>query len=187
MVANSLDLSSTGPSKAHSPSGSPKELRRSTSGGALARTPGAVQTAVQLVGSEPCLVEQPFEVECQLAASDFVQTSHGEVQRAYLVAVDVGAIRAKKLFPLEVLPIKSLSVDYLCCEPIRLHKRATQHVSVTLRPKHFDAEREAIVALQIVRESSASGKDWWHAISKPNMVVVLESMPDEEAALRATM
>merc|ERR1712176_95306 len=123
---------------------------------------------------------------CTLAAADFVEVVKHEILSAYLVAVDLGAIRAKKLFPAEVLTIKSLSAEVMCCEPVQLQRKPVQEVVVAMTPKHFDSDGEAIVALQIVRQSNASGKDWWHVISQPVMVVVLAHMSEREQLLRAS-
>eukprot|EP00930_Biecheleria_cincta_P023878 TRINITY_DN17167_c0_g1_i1.p1 TRINITY_DN17167_c0_g1~~TRINITY_DN17167_c0_g1_i1.p1 ORF type:complete len:856 (+),score=143.49 TRINITY_DN17167_c0_g1_i1:138-2705(+) len=148
-------------------------------------SPQRLKTQVTILGgSNEVLHGQPIEVECLLSGKDLAPSSPKDKVDAYLVAIDVGAMNFKGIIrPQEAIKSKPVASRYLCHEPVMLQKRQSQLVALTLLPEYV-LHHQSCVALQIVTQSSVSGKDQWMCISSvPAVVMVVQESESERSLL----
>eukprot|EP00930_Biecheleria_cincta_P080675 TRINITY_DN6906_c0_g1_i2.p1 TRINITY_DN6906_c0_g1~~TRINITY_DN6906_c0_g1_i2.p1 ORF type:complete len:657 (-),score=162.80 TRINITY_DN6906_c0_g1_i2:204-2138(-) len=110
------------------------------------------------------LEHEEVQVECRIARKDWKDIPR-RYARAYIIALDVGAMHLNKLRPDQCVQNKGASTKYVCSKPVRLenHNR-WQFKSLQLNPLWFK-DGESRIFLQLVLEDLEVGRDRWTYIT----------------------
>lgn len=135
---------------------------------------------------------EEVQVECRIARIDWKDIPRRHA-RAFIIALDVGAMHLHHLRPDQCVQNKGASTKYICSKPVRW-----QSSSLQLRPVWFK-DGVSRVFLQLVLEDMEVGRDRWTYITgvpisvvggpvfdpKPRVPAANEDSPDDDDALVA--